>query len=174
MAAHPRHTPTPQEMPRIGQRARPTTPFSTQRRALSERSRITITDDCWRCGGTGFVDRPYVECEECHRIWTEEQVAAHLGHGWRSKRLPCGHAVPNGIIYVNAQCQTCGGGRELPQTVSFGELLVWMKDWFERWYAELSAETTAVQPTFERTHDPREREERNTPRLPDIPRVRRE
>lgn len=63
------------------------------------------------------------------------------------------------------------GGRELPQTVTFGELLVWMKDWFERWYAELSAETTAVQPTFERT---REREERNTPRLPDIPRVRRE
>ena len=174
MAAHPRHT--PQEMPRIGQRARPTTPFSTQRRALSERSRITITDDCWRCGGTGFVDRPYVECEDprCHRIWTEEQVAKHLGHGWRSKRLPCGHTAPNGIVYMNARCQACDGGRELPQTVTFGELLVWMKDWFERWYAELSAETTAVQPSFERPHDQREREERNTPRLPDIPRLRRE
>ena len=147
MAANQHPRVTPQELPRIGERSKRTIPFSTQRRALSERSRITITDDCWRCGGTGYVDRPYVECEECHRIWTQEQVATHLGHGWRSKRLPCGHAIPGGIIYVNARCQTCGGARELEQTVTFGELLVWMKDWFERWYAELSAKTTAVHAT---------------------------
>lgn len=152
MAAEPKPRVTPNVLPQIGQRARPTIPFSTQRRALSEQSRITITDNCWRCGGTGFVDRPYVECGDCHHIFTQEQVSAHLGHRWGAKRLPCGHAIPNGMIYVNSTCPTCGGDRELRQDVTFGELLIWMKDWFEQWYADLSAKTTAVHATTPPAH----------------------
>lgn len=140
MAADPNPKITPITPP-FGQPARATMPMA--RRALSELSRIKVYDNCWRCGGTGVIDRPYIECENphCGRVWTDDQVARHLGHAWRKNALPCGHTFPSGApIFLSATCPTCGGDRELERTITFGELL----DWIESLYPEsISAEITA-------------------------------
>lgn len=139
MAADPK--PQPRNTPIPLQPARATMPMA--RRALREEARIKVYDDCWRCGGTGVVDRPYIECEDprCGRIWTDDQVARHLGPAWRKNALPCGHRMPGGQpIFLHAQCQACGGSGELELTITLGQLL----DWIESLYPEsISAEITA-------------------------------
>lgn len=144
MAANP----NPKITPLNPQPARATMPMA--RRALREETRIKVFDDCWRCGGTGFVDRPYIECEDpkCGRVWTDDQVARHLGPAWRRNALPCGHRMPGGQpIFLQAPCPTCGGARELERTITLGEML----DFFESLYPEsISAEITARRAALKR------------------------
>lgn len=135
MAANPKVTPN------IGQPARATMPLA--RRALREETELLTRDLCFRCGGTGFIDRPYIECDHprCHKVFTDEQVVMHLGHGWRRKELPCGHPMPGGQpTFLSAICPTCEGKRHLQRWITLGELL----DFFESLYPEsISAEITA-------------------------------
>lgn len=150
MAANPRHTPTPEELPVIGQRARPTIPFVANHDPVAESTEIMVRDPCWRCLGRGHLDGEQTQCIVCSAIWSRENVEAH-GQQWiKSTLLPCRHATAHRKPdYVATPCPTCNGSQVgngyLPRWIRLGELLPWMKDWFEQWYADLSAETTAIQ-----------------------------
>lgn len=163
---HPRETPN---LGGYGQRARPTVPMAPREqpalqghwerreRALSALTQVQLRDPCWRCGGTGFVDRPYMQCDDptCGKAWTDEQVARHMHRGWRKPRtLPCGHPLPNKeLVFFHAQCPTCTGspvgngylpaGTRPDGWVSLAELLPVLVELLEEYYAEISAEITA-------------------------------